>query len=303
MNQSQKIVPCLWFDSNAEEAANFYVSLLPGSHIGKILRYGEEGQEITGKSPGSVMTVDFQLAGYRFTGLNGGPQFTLNPSISFFVNCTTEAEIEALWAKLAEGGMALMGLDKYPWSEKYGWVQDRFGVSWQVMLGKMGDGQQMIVPCLMYVRAQNGKAEEAIQRYTHVFANSVIHFIDRFQPGEGNTEGVVKHAQFSLNNERFVAMDGGEGHAFDFNEALSLQIMCETQAEIDHYWEKLIADGGEEGPCGWLKDKFGVSWQVTPTLLYDMLHDPDRAKSQQATKAMFQMKKFDIETLKRAYKR
>lgn len=301
MTQSQTIIPCLWLDSNAEEAANFYVSLLPNSQVEMMLHYGEVGQEITGKQPGSVLTVEFSLAGYRLTALNGGPQFTINPAISFFINCASEAEIDALWAKLADGGMAMMPLDKYPWSEKYGWVQDRFGVSWQLMLGKMGDGQQKIVPCLMYVRGQNGKAEEAIKLYTQVFDNAKIHFLDRYGAGEGNTEGIVKHAQFDLCGERFVAMDGGEGHAFDFNEGLSLQIMCETQAEIDHYWERLIADGGEESYCGWLKDKFGVSWQVSPTVLYNMLRDPDYERSQRATAVMFQMRKFDIATLQKAF--
>ena len=169
------------------------------------------------------------------------------------------------------------------------------------MLGKMGDGQQKIVPCLMYVQGQNGKAEEAINLYTRSFADARIHFLDRYQAGEGNREGIVKHAQFDLCGERFVAMDGGEGHAFNFNEALSLQIMCETQAEIDDYWEKLIADGGEESYCGWLKDKFGVSWQVSPTVLYDMLRGPDTERAQRAMAAMFQMRKFDIAALQKAF--
>jgi predicted 3-demethylubiquinone-9 3-methyltransferase (glyoxalase superfamily) len=301
MTRPQKIVPCLWFDSNAEEAANFYTSLLPDSSIGRILRYGEAGQEITGKQPGSVLTVEFAMAGFHFVALNGGPQFTINPAISFFISCASETEAEALWAKLSAGGFALMPLDSYPWSKKYGWVQDRFGVSWQLMLGQIGDAGQKIVPCLMYVREQNGKAEEAIQRYTSVFDNAKVHGIDRYQAGEGNTEGAVKHAQFALNGESFVAMDGGVGHPFDFNEAVSLQIMCATQAEVDTYWEKLIANGGEAGPCGWLKDKFSVSWQVSPTVLGDMLHDPDYARSQRVTAAMFQMQKFDIDVLKRVY--
>jgi predicted 3-demethylubiquinone-9 3-methyltransferase (glyoxalase superfamily) len=230
MNQSQKIVPCLWFDSNAEEAANFYTSLLPDSSLGRILRYGEAGQEITGKQPGSVLTVEFAMAGFHFVALNGGPQFTINPAISFFISCASEAEAAALWAKLSAGGFALMPLDSYPWSKKYGWVQDRFGVSWQLMLGPTGDGGQKIVPCLMYVREHNGKAEEAILRYTSLFDNAQVHVIDRYQAGEGNTEGAVKHAQFALNGESFVAMDGDadleKRLPFPESQTLGYQLSC-----------------------------------------------------------------------------
>lgn len=298
MAQTQKIVPCLWFDSNAEEAATFYTSLFADSHIGKKLLYSEEGQEITGKLPGSVMTVDFTLAGYRFTGLNGGPQFAFTPAISFYVTCESEAEIDTLWASLSEGGMALMGLDKYDWSEKYGWVRDRFGLTWQLALEKLADEGQKVVPFLMFGGQQHGHAEAALTLYTHIFPNSALEAILR--TGEG-VAATVQQAQFSLDGEKFMVIDGGPGHAFTFTEAISLQIMCATQAEVDTFWAKLIADGGEEGPCGWLKDKFGVSWQVTPTVLYDMLYDPDPARVQRVNQAVFQMKKLDIDTLQRAY--
>jgi len=158
---TQKIVPCLWFDDQAEDAANLYVSIFPNSRIGEISRYGKEGFEIHGRQAGSVMTVEFFLDGQRFVALNGGPQFK-------------------------------------------------------------------------------------------------------------------------------------------FGEAISFQIHCDDQKEIDHYWEKL-AEGGEEGPCGWLKDRFGLSWQVVPKVLLDMVMSKDHAASQRVTKAFLQMKKFDIEALKRAY--
>lgn len=301
MTKSQKIVPCLWFDSNAEEAAHFYTSLFADSHIGRILRYGEEGQEITGKPPGSVMTVDFQLAGYRFTGLNGGPQFTFTPAISFWLQCESAAEIDALWTGLVQGGMALMPLDKYEWSDKYGWVQDKFGLTWQLALGKLADVGQKITPFLMFVGNQHGRAEEALKLYTEIFVDSKVDGILRYAAGEGGTAGTVKHAQFGLSREKFMVIDGGLSHSFNFNEAISLEILCATQGEVDYFWDKLTANGGEEGPCGWLKDKFGVSWQVAPTALYDFLHDPDPVKAQSVTRAILQMKKLDIATLQRAY--
>lgn len=296
MNNPQKIVPCLWFDSQAEEAAQFYTALFPNSRIGGMLRYSDEGQEITGRPPGSVMTVDFQLAGYRFTGLNGGPQFTFTPAISFFVVCETEPEIDALWASLAEGGSTLMALDKYDWSEKYGWLQDKYGLTWQLSLGKLEDVGQKITPSFMFVGVQHGRAEAAIQLYTALFQDSAIDGI-RHAPGAPT----VQHAQFSLNQEKFMAMDSGLDHAFTFNEALSLEIACDSQAEVDYFWTKLTADGGEEGPCGWLKDKFGVSWQVVPRVLYELLNDPDKARVNRVTEALLGMRKLEIDKLQRAY--
>ena len=301
MAKSQKITPCLWFDSNAEDAASFYTSLFDDSGIDGILRYGDEGTEITGKQAGSVMTVDFRLAGTRFTGLNGGPQFTFNPTISFFVMCESEAEVDALWEKLCMGGAALMELSKYDWSEKYGWVQDRFGLTWQIGLGKISDVGQKITPSLMFTGKQHGRAEEAIALYTRIFDHSKVDGILRHAAGEGEPEGTVKHAQFALNHEKFMVMDSSAGHAFAFNEAISLQIACASQDEVDAFWARLTANGGEEGPCGWLKDPFGVSWQVVPTVLQKLLSDPDPAKTQRVTRAFLQMKKYDIAALQRAH--
>jgi predicted 3-demethylubiquinone-9 3-methyltransferase (glyoxalase superfamily) len=156
----QKIMPCLWFDKEGEAAANFYVEIFKNSRILSVSRYGKEGHEIHGREAGSVMTVEFELEGQKFLGLNGGPQFK-------------------------------------------------------------------------------------------------------------------------------------------FSEAISFQIFCETQQEIDYYWSKLTA-GGQESHCGWLKDKFGLSWQVVPTALVELMKGPDAAKSQRVMKAFLQMKKFDIETLKKA---
>jgi predicted 3-demethylubiquinone-9 3-methyltransferase (glyoxalase superfamily) len=154
------LMPCLWFDTQAEAAANHYVSIFPKSKLGKITRYGKEGKEIHGKPAGSVLTVEFEIEGVKFIALNGGPQFK-------------------------------------------------------------------------------------------------------------------------------------------FDEAVSFQVLCETQADIDYFWSKL-AQGGEEGPCGWLKDKFGLSWQVVPTVLPEMLQDPNAGRADRAMKAMLQMRKLDIAALQRA---
>jgi predicted 3-demethylubiquinone-9 3-methyltransferase (glyoxalase superfamily) len=290
MSEDYKISPFLWFDHQAEAAANFYVSVFPGSEIRKVIRQGE-----------AVFTVDFSLAGQRFSALNGGPMFQINPSISFFVVCETESEIDAAWQKLSEGGAELMPLNKYDWSEKYGWVQDRFGLSWQLSLGKIADtGGQKFTPSLLFVGEQSGRAEDAVHFYTSVFKNADITGILKYGPGEALPEGVVKHAQFSLERLTFMIMDGGTGHPFQFNEALSFVVSCDTQEEIDYYWSMLTAGGGQESQCGWLKDKFGVSWQIVPPILIQYLNDPDPQKAGAVMQAMLKMRKIDIGELERA---
>jgi predicted 3-demethylubiquinone-9 3-methyltransferase (glyoxalase superfamily) len=297
----QKITPNLWFDRQAEEAAKFYTSIFKNSRVGKITRASRAGFEIHGLPEGTVMTIEFEIEGQKFIALNGGPLFKFTPAISFLVACNTKEEVDAIWEKLSEGGTALMELGEYPFSEKYGWTQDRYGLSWQVMF--MGDRKmQKITPTLMFAGEQYGKAEAAINFYTSVFNNAEIGNILRYGKGEEpDKEGTIKHAAFTLENQGFAAMDSARNHNFTFNEAISFMVECETQEEIDYYWEKLTADGGQESVCGWLKDKFGVSWQVAPTVLNDMLRDPDKEKVERVTNAFLKMKKFDIGELKKAY--
>ena len=297
----QEIAPCLWFDDQAEEAVRFYLSIFTDSKIESIARYTKAGFEIHGRPDGSVMTVDFHLAGQNFTALNGGPLFKFTPAISFFVVCESEAEVDALWKALAHRGEVLMDLAKYDWSEKYGWLNDRYGLSWQIALGKFADVGQKITPSLMFVGAQNGRAEEALKYYASIFEGSGIDGILRYGPGEADSEGNVKHAQFHLGAQKFMAMDSALDHPFTF-EAISFQVLCETQDEVDYYWERL-SQGGDPAArqCGWLKDKFGVSWQVVPTVLTEMLRDSNVRKAERVTKAFLQMKKFDIAKLKHAY--
>lgn len=289
----QKITPFLWFDDNAEEAANFYVSLFGDSKVATVTRYGEAGPG----APGSVMTIKFELAGEEFVGLNAGPHFKFTPAVSFYVACETAEEVDALWKKLSEGGSVLMELDKYPFSEKFGWVADRFGLSWQLNLASF---PQKITPCLMYVREQSGRAEEAMSFYTSLFKDSSIDRVERYAAGERGIEGTVKHGVFSLEGQKFIAMDGGTEHPFTFNEAISLVVNCDTQEEVDAFWEKL-SEGGQKSQCGWLKDKFGLSWQVVPTILDKLYEDKDPEKSKRVMQAMLQMRKLDIAELRRAY--
>lgn len=148
-------------------------------------------------------------------------------------------------------------------------------------------------PCLWF----DGQAEQAAQHYTAIFPNSGIDEVTRYGPDTPGEEGAVMTVEFRLDGQPYVGLNGGP--QFTFSEAISFQIMCGDQEEVDHYWSRL-SDGGEEGPCGWLKDRFGVSWQVVPTRLYSLLKDPDGARAQRAMQAMLQMHKLVIAELERA---
>jgi predicted 3-demethylubiquinone-9 3-methyltransferase (glyoxalase superfamily) len=279
---SNTIYPCLWFNGQAKAAAEFYCSVFRDARI-------------VADTP---MVVNFQVGGQKFMCLNGGPQFTIGPAVSFFVMCEEDGEVEELWNKLLEGGSVMMPLEKYDWSEKYGWLQDKFGVSWQIALGKLSDVGQKCTPSLLFTGAQHGRAEEAVGFYTSLFPGSSVDGILRYSTSEGEKEGSVQHAQFRAGSYVMMAMDSAFPHAFQFTEAVSFVVECGTQEEIDRYWKVLTEEGGEEGRCGWLKDRFGVSWQIIPANLGSLLSDP--SKGDRAIKALMQMNKLDIEKLQTA---
>ncbi|MDP3882361.1 MAG: VOC family protein [Nanoarchaeota archaeon] len=289
----QKIIPHLWFDKEAVEAAKFYTSIFQNSKINSITK-------IRDTPSGDCDFVVFDLSGFKFMALSGGPLFKFNPSISILVFYDTKEEVDQMHSKLSKGGKDLMPLDSYPFSDRYAWVQDKYGLSWQLMFSSEPI-KQKITPFLMFTQERSGKSEEAINFYASVFHNSKIGDIMRFEAGEEpNQPGTIKFAQFTLEDQNFAAMDGGRVHDFTFNEAVSLLVDCDTQEEIDYYWSKLSADPESE-QCGWLKDKYGVSWQINPKLVGEMLQDKDLEKVKRVTQALLKMKKFDIAELKKAY--
>ncbi|MBI5495114.1 MAG: VOC family protein [Deltaproteobacteria bacterium] len=298
MNTSP-IVPCLWFDDAAERAAAFYTRTFPNGRVTAVSHYPESSDNPGGMPRGSVLTVEFEVAGQRFTALNGGPRFTLNPSISFFVHVDTAPEAERLFGTLADGGDVLMPLTEYPWSPRYGWTRDRFGVSWQVITARRGPRGATLVPCLMFSGAQQGKAETAIRAYTRIFTDGHVDSLERYAPNEGPA-GSIKHGRFVLAGQEMIAMDSHVEHGTAFNEGISLQVMCRDQDEVDRYWAAL-SRGGAEGPCGWLTDAFGVSWQVVPIRVYEWLTTRDVAARDRAFEAMLGMKRLDIAVLQAAF--
>lgn len=296
----QKIMPVLWFDHQGEEAARFYTSIFRDSEMTEVTRYLEAGTEVHGQDAGSVMTASFRLKGHEFTALNGGPHFRITPAISFFVICDTTEEVDELWAALSDGGTALMPLDTYPFSPKYGWIQDRYGVSWQLMLAE-GEVRQAIIPSLLFAGDMCGKAEEAIGFYTSVFDDAEPLALHRYGPGhELDAADSIMYADFTLEGQLFAAMDSAQEHDFAFNEGVSLMVRCETQEEVDHLWKRLSAVPQAE-QCGWLKDRYGVSWQIVPNALFELVSDSDRERAGRVTEAMLRMKKLDIAGLRAAY--
>lgn len=278
---TNQIHPCLWFDGKAKEAAELYCSVIKNS-------------KITTDTP---MVVMFELNGKKIMGLNGGPMFKINPSISLFILADTIDETNEIWNKLEKDSMkVLMPIDKYPWSERYGWLQDKFGMTWQIMVADSGDAGLKITPSMLFTGKQFGRAEEAVKFYSSVFNNSSTDVMLLYPEGDANA-GKVMFSEFKLDKYPIIAMDGPGEHEYSFNEGVSFVVNCDTQEEIDHYWNKLT-EGGEESMCGWLRDKFGVSWQIVPAMIGKLMADPEKGK--RVMQEILKMKKLDIKTLENA---
>jgi predicted 3-demethylubiquinone-9 3-methyltransferase (glyoxalase superfamily) len=297
----QKIIPHLWFDKEAKEAAEFYTSTFPDSKL-------THTTTIHNTPSGDCDIVSFELWGCRLMAISAGPLFKFNPSISLMVNFDpaqdqdAQTRIDKVWEKLSAGGNVLMPLDKYPFSERYGWVQDRYGLSWQLILtNPEGEKRPMIMPFFLFVGDVYGRAEEASDFYLSIFKNSKRGAIVRYGAGQApDKEGAVMFTDFMLEAQWFAAMESAHEHKFQFNEAFSLMVNCDTQEQIDYYWEKLSAVPQAE-QCGWLKDKFGISWQIVPAAMDTMMRDGSPEQIARVTQAFLKMKKFDLAALRKAY--
>ena len=285
---NNNIFPGLWFNGDGKEAADFYCEIFNG--------------KITADTP---VVLNIELFGQKLMFLNAGPQFEKNASISFTILCESEDEVRQYWNNLIKNGIILMDLAEYPWSKKYGWVRDQFGVTWQIYLGE-SKGDQRIIPTLMFIHQNNGQAKKAIEFYTSIFANSKEGGILKYGEGVGNENHEiaenVQHADFEIDHYTMFCMDNSHDHQFDFNEGISMVVMTDDQIQTDHLWNSLLLDGGRESMCGWLKDQFGVSWQIVPKRLLELMNDFEQPqKAQKVVEAMMGMQKIVIADLENAY--
>ncbi len=303
----QKIVPHVWFDTQGREAAEFYSSVFPDSEVKHIT-------VLKNTPSGDSDSVYFSVMGYEMMSISAGPYFQVNPSISFMVNFDPAQDSEAhtkiddIWEKLIEGGKVLMPLGEYPFSKHYGWVEDRYGVSWQLILtNPKGELRPVIMPSLLFVGDVCGKAKEATDFYIDIFANAPNAkgvtgrgALATYPAGmEPDKEGSTMFTDFQLAGQWFVAMDSAHEHHFAFNEGLSILVRCEDQEELDYFWKALSADPASE-QCGWCKDKYGVSWQITPRIMDEIMTTATEEQIERVTQTFLPMKKLEIAPLMKA---
>lgn len=291
----QKLIPHVWYDNKAYEAAQWYVALFDDSKI--TLR-----RTIYDTPSGDAELVNFELAGFKIASISAGPYFELNNAVSLMVGCKNIEDVDRLYKELSKDGNVLMPINAYPFSKRYGWIQDRYGLSWQLMLDENLTEKFSIRPCLLFGDGVCGKAEEAMNRLTEIIEGSKIGFISYYNVGEAqDTRAKVNYGELSLLGTECVFMDHGYGGEESFNEALSFIISCDDQKELDYYTDQLSYDTEAE-QCGWVKDVFGISWQLNPSSLESMYQNCTVEEAERMTQALLKMKRLDIRALEAAKK-
>ncbi len=275
--KATSIYPCIWFNQQAEEAAAFYCNTFSQARILQ-------------QTP---MVVTFEANGTSFMCLNGGSAFQVNSAVSYSVYCGSQAEISRLYDALSQEGSVLMPLGAYEWSKQYAWVIDRFGVNWQLDIDDINSAQK-IVPTLLFANNKFAWVKTAVEQYASIFDPAKILLSSPYPAQAGLPEGLLLFAQLKLNGFLLNLMSSTLKHDFDFTPANSLVIECDNQAEIDHFWDKLGEDGRYDR-CGWLNDRFGLSWQIVPSMLPQLMAHPE--KGPRVMQAFMEMQKFDIQTL------
>lgn len=288
----QKIKPFVWFERDMDKILEFYQGVFSGDL--KIVKKVKMG----GTPSGEIEVVDLSIHGSNITFMTAGPYVDKNPAISFSLSFENEAALKNIWDKLALGGQVMMELQKYPFAPLYGWLSDKWGVSWQLIYLPEANFPKFY-PALMFTQDLAGKASEAIDFYTTLFPDSKVLNKIKYGAGGGDNPEYLSHAEFSLAGQFFIALDSSAPHKFKFSDAISLVINVEGQDEVDFYWDKLTQNGGRESQCGWCRDKFGVSWQVLPKELGEATDNSDQEISSYAVKQMLEMKKIIIKDLYR----
>jgi len=280
---SQKIIPNIWFDQNADEAGDLYADVLPGTTARVGATYPEDVADWQADFAGKTLTVD--VDGYQLTLINAGPEFRPNPSVSFMLNFdpllfdddqdAARAALDRAWTGLSDGGVVRMELGEYPFSPRYGWVEDRYGVNWQLILtNPEGDPRPFVIPQLMFTESVDGRAREAAQYYSSLFPDSGLGHVAEHPPQSVQaTPGTIMFGEFRLAGQWFSMMDGGPDHDFAFSCGVSFEVRVADQAELDRYWDALTAVPEAE-VCGWLADRYGLSWQIVPENMGALMERP-----------------------------
>lgn len=290
VQHTQRIVPNIWCKRNAEEAGAFYSAVFENARAVIESRYPEEGlPDFQREFAGRALTVALTIAGTRIVLINAGDEFQPNPSLSFMLNFdpllfdsseeVARHSLQRLWERLSEGGTALMPLGEYPFSALYGWVQDRFGVSWQLMLtDPSGAPRPFLIPALMCDGPAQNRAAEAAEWYANLFADTpggsaVGALVPYGQATGAATADALAFGEFRVGEQWFMIADNGSGVDHGFTPGLSLEVRCADQAEIDRLWSALSTVPEAEA-CGWCIDRYGVSWQVVPERIGELMATP-----------------------------
>lgn len=270
---SQAIYPCLWFNGNATDAVAHYCNIF---------------REAAVLEPSDLVST-FILSGTKFMALNGGPKYHVNESISYYVYCGNEDEVLRLYELLSANGKTLMPPAKYAWSPLYAWVEDRYGVNWQLDIDDIRSTQK-IVPTLLFANQKMGWVKSAVTQYTSIFHNSKVLIKAPYPAESAAPAGSLLFAQFRVNELILNAMSSTLHHDFDFSPGNSFVVNCQNQEEIDYYWDAL-GEGGHYDMCGWLTDKFGISWQIVPENLGQLLQNVENGAN--VMQALLKMQKID----------
>ncbi|AZA14540.1 VOC family protein [Corynebacterium choanae] len=276
---AQCIVPTIWCNGNADEVAAQYRDVFGDVEIIDHQRYPEEGLlDFQQPFAGKTLTIELAIRGFRLLLINADDTFTPNPTISLMVSNPDRAATQQLYAGLAADGFVMMPLQEYDFNPYYCWVEDKFGVSWQLFTHEEPVDLPAIYPSIMFCGAAQNRAAEALTHYTEVFSGEILNKVTYQDMGQGDngviTGDSVVFATFTLEGQLFGAMDSAVEQPFHFGGGVALMVNADDQTAINHYFHALSADPAAER-CGWLRDKFGLAWQVVPSNLSEFMQRPN----------------------------
>lgn len=257
------ITTWLWFKDEAEDAVDYYMSIFQSGQI-------MEKYYIPNDQNVSSVVINFKIGDLNLGAFNGNLDYAkMSPALSLKVTCETEDELNKLWVELSGNTRVIVPLQKRSFTKLYGWCIDKYGVSWQLNLNNK---PQKITPHLMFANGNYMRSYEAVEFYANIFGDAIVSKLD-VRP-----DNKVKWCEIKINDFTMTLSDSAKDNDYTFSDAISIEYDCKDQAEIDRIWDSLIADGGEEVACFWLRDKFGLSWQIIPEDFYDLINGPNSDK-------------------------